>query len=151
MTRRPCRSVSSPVFTTTVSSPSGRTVCRPWASFAPPVPPARATTVIPCSSVEEHADLGHPVDRLAVVRCRHPDDEGLEAKTDIRPERVGHLGRGAEEDRTPHLVEPIECQLLAVLRLGIGPVVADDDRIAECLLDRRDVAPDARAVLGEDV
>ena len=44
MTSRPCRSVSSPVLTMTVRSPGGRTAWRPWASFAPPVPPARATT-----------------------------------------------------------------------------------------------------------
>ena len=44
ITSRPCRSVSSPVLTMTVSSPGARTACRPCASFAPPVPPARATT-----------------------------------------------------------------------------------------------------------
>src|SRR6187549_3170548 len=106
MTRRPCRSVSSPIFTTTARSPSGSTVCNPWASFAPPVPPARATTFMP-SRVEELADLGHPVDGLAVVRCRHPDDEGLEAELHVRAQSVGHLGRGAEEHGCSHVLDPV--------------------------------------------
>ena len=44
MTSRPWRSRSSPVLTMTVSSPGSSASCRPCASFAPPVPPARVTT-----------------------------------------------------------------------------------------------------------
>src|SRR4051794_35546294 len=96
MTRRPCRSVSSPVLTMTVRSPAGRTAWRPSASFAPPVPPARATTFTR-SPVEELADPWHPVDGLAVVWRRHPDDHGLEAERGVRTDGVGHLGRAPEE------------------------------------------------------
>src|SRR6187549_894093 len=102
MTSRPCRSVSSPVFTTTVRSPAGRTAWSPAASFAPPVPPARATTFTrstwsPRSPVEELGDPWHAVDGLAVVRRGHPHDDGLEAEREVRTDRVGHLGRAAEE------------------------------------------------------
>src|SRR5918997_1251650 len=42
--RRPQRSKSSAVFTTTARFPGGSTTSRPAASFAPPTPPARAQT-----------------------------------------------------------------------------------------------------------
>src|SRR6186713_2301308 len=151
MTRRPCRSVSSPVFTTTVRSPAGSTDCSPWASFAPPVPPARATTFIRWSRVEELADLGHAVDGLAVVRTRHPDDEGLEAELDVRMQSVGHLGRGPEEDRSSHVLDAVVRQLHPLGSLGGRPRVAQDDGVAQGLLDRRDVAPDVGAMPGEDL
>src|SRR4029079_16481002 len=111
MTRRPCRSVSSPVFTTTVRSPPGSTDCSPWASFAPPVPPARATTFIGWSRVEELADFGHPVHGLEVVRRRHPDDECLEAELNVRMQSVGHFGRGPEQHRCAHVLDAVVRQL----------------------------------------
>src|SRR5918999_1216606 len=45
-TRKPQRSKSSAVFTTTARSPGGSTASRPAASFAPPTPPASASTLI---------------------------------------------------------------------------------------------------------
>src|SRR3712207_4683067 len=45
-TRKPQRSKSSAVFTTTARSPDGSTASRPAASFAPPIPPASASTFI---------------------------------------------------------------------------------------------------------
>src|SRR6186997_457688 len=98
MTSRPCRSVSSPVLTTTVRSPPGRTAWRPAASFAPPVPPARATTFTR-SPVEELGDPWHALDGLAVVRRGHPHYDGLEAERKVGTDRVGHLGRASEQFR----------------------------------------------------
>src|SRR6476469_10442627 len=130
MTRRPCRSVSSPVFATTVRSPAGSTDCNPWASFAPPVPPASATTFIGWSRVEKLPDFGHPIDGLAVVRSLHPDDEGLEAELHVRAQSVGHLGGGPKKHGSPHVLDPVVRQLHTLRRLGRGPGVAQDDRIA---------------------
>ena len=42
-TRSPWSSVSSPTLTITLRSPAGQHLRKPWASFAPPVPPARST------------------------------------------------------------------------------------------------------------
>src|SRR3954452_12282765 len=56
----PQRSKSSAVFTTTERFPDGSTSCKPAASFAPPTPPASATTFIaqPARSGLERPLLG---------------------------------------------------------------------------------------------
>ncbi len=74
------------------------------------------------SPVEELADLGHPVDRLAVVRRRHPDDDGLEAQLGVRPYRVGHLGRGSEQrPALPMSSSPLCASSAPSTRLGLRP------------------------------
>src|SRR6476660_6355212 len=150
MTSRPWRSVSSPVFATTVRSPAGRTAWRPWASLAPPVPPARVTTLTR-SSVEEFGDPWHAVDGLSVVRRGHPHDHGLEAERGVIPERVGHLGRAPEERHAIHGFDPVVGQHRTVHGLRSRAVVAEDDGKADGLLDRRHVAPDDGAMLFKDV
>src|SRR4051794_20609546 len=150
ITRRPWRSVSSPVFAMTVRSPGGRAAWRPWASFAPPVPPARVTTLIG-SRVEEFGDPWHAVDGLAVVRRGHPHDDGLEAEGGVIPDRVGHLGRAPEERLTVHRLDPVVGQHRSIHHVGGVAVVAQDDGEADGLLDRLHVAADVGAVLLEDV
>src|SRR5262245_13273277 len=109
ITRSPCRSVSSPVLTTTVSR-SPTCAARPCASFAPPTPPASATTrgasaaapslTGPRSrrSSKELADLGHPLDGLEVVRRRVTDDDVAEPELVAeRADLVGDVLRRPEE------------------------------------------------------
>ena len=57
----------------------------------------------------------------------------------------------SEEHRSSHVLDPVVRQQRPMRRLGGRPVVAQDDREADGLLDRRDVAPDVGAVLGEDL
>src|SRR5439155_856789 len=99
-TRSPCRSVSSAVFTITVSR-APTTACSPSASFAPPTPPASTTTGRsfsayrdPCSvTVQKGPDLADPVDRLAVERRRQAGDHGPEPEIAVRSDRLSD-GRG---------------------------------------------------------
>src|SRR3954453_16942066 len=133
-----------------VRSPAGRAAWRPWASFAPPVPPARVTTLIG-SRVEEFGDPWHAVDGLAVVRRGHPHDDGFEAERGITPDRVGHLGRVPEERLTLHRLDPVVGQHRPIHRVRGVAVVAQDDGEANRLLYCLNVAADVGAVLLEDV
>src|SRR3954469_19221030 len=119
----------------TVRSPAGRAAWSPWASFAPPVPPARVTTLIG-SPLEEFGDPWHTVNGLAVVRRGHPHDDGLEAERGVTPDRVGHLGRAPEERLTLHRLDAVVGQHRRVHRVRSVAVVAEDDREADRLLDR---------------
>ena len=108
MTSRPCRSVSSPVLTMTVRSPSGRTACRPWASFAPPVPPARATTFTRSAPSRSSPTRGM---RSIVSRSY---GAGIRTMTVSKPSsvygrmRVGHLGRATRAEwRHLHRIEAV--------------------------------------------
>src|SRR3989442_4527868 len=96
-TRRPWRSVSSAVFTTTVRR-SPRIAWRPSASFAPPTPPASATTGE--SATEERVDVSHPLDRLVVVGRRQADDRGGESERAVRRDRLGDELRKPLDRRT---------------------------------------------------
>src|SRR6187397_432542 len=54
---RPQRVKSSAVLTTTERLPGERAIWRPCASFAPPTPPARASTECDCGDWGEGAEL----------------------------------------------------------------------------------------------
>ena len=60
-------------------------------------------------------------------------------------------GRRAAPGPAPMCSMPLWSSSAPKRRLGGRPVVAQDDREADRLLDRRDVAPDVRAVRGEDL
>src|SRR5918997_1305817 len=68
--RNPQRSKSSAVFTTTESSPGASASSRPAASFAPPTPPARASTLTGRKPGREEPDrvlVGHGVRQVRLA------------------------------------------------------------------------------------
>src|SRR5919198_6053319 len=146
----PCRSRSSPVLTTTVRR-EPRWACSPCASFAPPTPPASSTS--PRSGIAQGSlDLGHAVNRLAVVRRGHPADHRFEAHL---PKRLDLLRDGIRRTeqmgQVARVLAPVDPHELAERGLGCLLAVADDDREADGQLDRAEVAPDGHAVLLEPV
>ena len=96
---------------------------------------------------EALGDLGHPLDRLVVVRGRHAHDERLEAHRQVRAKRLGDLV-GCAGDVATEVVDghAVGAQQLACPRVGCRGVVAQDDVEAERLLDRPEVAPDLGAM-----
>src|SRR5512142_2041688 len=153
---RPWRSRSSPVFTTTVS-PGPRCAASPWASFAPPTPPASSTTAIagkprrgcastlnrpPRSIREAVTDLADPVDGLAVVRGWQSDDDVSEAELVLeRADLVGDVGRRAEEMRdVAGVLGAVVGRQEGEGGLRVGLPIADDDRKADRALDRGGIA-----------
>src|SRR5919201_2265829 len=94
-TRSPCRSMSSPVLTTTVTSPGGTARTRPRMNFPAPTPPASATTF----TARERSSLRHVAVATshAVRRALARAEQGKALSLDEATELMG--ARGPDLDR----------------------------------------------------
>ena len=154
MTSRPWRSQSSPVLTTTV-----RPVAEVRLEAVRELGAADAAGQRDDAASRRHAlrsstHLADPVDRLAVVRRGHVDEDVPEAQVEERPEAVGDLGRRARAKTLPTSASnssPLWPRAApGSTRARPSRRVADDDVEADRPLDRRRVAADRRAVLAQD-
>src|SRR5205814_2436338 len=135
----------------TISSPGARTCWKPWASFAPPVPPASRVTL---NSRLEHGHhvADQPLHGLRVVGMREAHDEVPEADPQVRTQDLRDLLRRAHWLVLPWPGATVALEELLEDALRLRRVVADDAHPgAHRPLDLRLVATHLRAVTAQDL
>src|SRR5436309_5756738 len=133
-TARPCCSTSSAVLTTTTSR-LPRCACRPWASLAPPTPPARSTIgwVMRRRLRDQSGASAHPQGQRGEHKNPSPgvfSDHSLAGRAIVVSQNAGACGTRDRSAWRRH--EP-----LAPLRFPVRPVEGCQPRGAREQEDRR--------------